>query len=369
MIPVEILRLPYEPYSVSPTIKEYTMWKFFDEYYRALANNEIIVGGEAPAPNGYDIVYAGTRIVSMTDDVDVVESNPLGIINPHRDKATLIHYYLRPKTYRIQVDGEEKHIAFTIPVEKTITPQHLVVSASGSSRLHVDVLGGESRSLRSMVLEIGVEEDSRLELYVNVEDTANAPSLIMIGARLAEKSKLEIYYMVRPGKMTRLILTTVADGRDSRVNVRGTTIATGTSRLDNIVDLIDRAENTYSTLVFTGLAYDQSQIAQRGVGKITEEARDAGVEYYSEALILSRDARFYAQPRLEIDNGRIKTAKHAAHNTHILPDQVFYLETRGIPRDEAQKMIIKGFLTKQIESRYARKWLESHVSKTLEDII
>lgn len=369
MIPAEILRLPYEPYRVSPTMKEYTVWKLFDEYYRALASNEIRVGGEAPVPRGYDLVYSGTRIVSGTSGVDVVESNPLGIINPHRDKATLIHYYLRPKTYKVMVTGDEKRIAFTLPREKTIAPQHLIVSARGSSRLYIDVLGGESRSLRSMVLEISVEEYSSLELYVNVEDTINAPSLIMIGARLAGGSMFNTYYMIRPGLMTRLVVTTIANGRNSRVNVRGTSIATGTSRLDNIVDLIDRAEDTYSRLVFTGLARDQSQVAQRGVGKITEEAHGSGIEYYSEALILSRDARFYAQPRLEIHSGRIKTAKHAAHNTHILPDQIFYLETRGIPRSDAQKMIIKGFLTKQIESRPAREWLESLVNKALENII
>ncbi len=353
MIPREILEKPYQPYGDSPTIKSYTLWSLYDEYYKELARGEIGIGGDSPVPEGYDVVLAGTGI--MSTKFNVSKTQPLGIINPRASKPLEIHYYLLRNAYRLTLSNTSIRVASTIPDQKSITPQHLVVNVSGKTSILLDILGDSSRSLRSLVVEVNVEPNSILDLVVIARDTLFAPSLIVVGVRGEEYSTIKTTYYVRPGVMTRLEIKELLDGRGAEAYTRGIVVSRNNERLDNIVDLINRGADTYSHHLFTALLYGDSIVAQRGTGKIASSAVNAGVEYYSEGLIRSPNALFIGQPRLEIDTGNVRVARHAARNTHILPEQVFYLQTRGIDRMRAELMITEGFLLRGIISRYAEE--------------
>lgn len=367
MIPREILEKPYQPYGDSPTIKSYTLWSLYDEYYRELARGGIGVGGDSPVPDGYDVVIAGTRFVS--DKINASRTRPLGIINPGASKPLQIHYHLLGKAYRLNLSNTNIRIASTIPDQKSFTPQHLVINASGKTSILLDVIGGFSRSLRSLVVEVNVEKNSLLDLVIINRDTKYAPSYIVVGVRGEDYSTIKTTYYTRPGPMTRLEIKNLLDGRGAEAYTRGIAVSRNNERLDNIVDLINRGADTYSHHLFTALLRESSIIAQRGTGKITVSAVNAGVEYYSEGLIQSPNALFIGQPRLEIDTGNVRIAKHAAHNMHILPEQVFYLETRGIDKMRAELMITEGFLLRRIISRYAMEIIKPLVVGELRKII
>jgi Fe-S cluster assembly protein SufD len=59
---------------------------------------------------------------------------------------------------------------------------------------------------------------------------------------------------------------------------------------------------------------------------------------------LSKDARSVAIPSLEIDQPDCRRAAHSSSVGPIDEAQLFYLESRGIPPDEARKFIVLGFL-------------------------
>ena len=59
---------------------------------------------------------------------------------------------------------------------------------------------------------------------------------------------------------------------------------------------------------------------------------------------LSKAARSVAIPSLEIDQPDCRRAAHASSVGPIDETQLFYLESRGIPPDEARKFIVLGFL-------------------------
>ncbi len=59
---------------------------------------------------------------------------------------------------------------------------------------------------------------------------------------------------------------------------------------------------------------------------------------------LSKDARSVAIPSLEIDQPDCRRAAHSSSVGPIDETQLFYLESRGIPPDEARKFIVLGFL-------------------------
>ena len=81
-------------------------------------------------------------------------------------------------------------------------------------------------------------------------------------------------------------------------------------------------------------------------GLITIEKSATGTDSYlgEFGMNLSKAARAVAIPSLEIDQPDCRRAAHSSSVGPIDPSQLFYLESRGIPVDEARKFIVLGFL-------------------------
>jgi Fe-S cluster assembly protein SufD len=53
-------------------------------------------------------------------------------------------------------------------------------------------------------------------------------------------------------------------------------------------------------------------------------------------------------PNLEIETGEIEGAGHASATGRFDDEQLFYLQARGIPADEARRLVVRGFFTELI---------------------
>ncbi|WP_052833720.1 SufD family Fe-S cluster assembly protein [Staphylothermus hellenicus] len=369
MIPQSLLKEPYQYYGDSPTIKKYTLWKLYDYYIVKLAKNQIPLGGSSGKfSEEYDIVYDGTSVKS--NRAELYETKPLGIISPMKDKLSKIHYYLiKSHAYRVVLRNGDYKLLFTAPLYEAVIPQHLIIDVYGKTSLELDLDYKNTRSLRSTFIELHLHDSSKLNLLINLNDSINSPSNINIGIKQEKYTLLNLLYLTIAGKMTRFTITDLLDGEDSESNIRGTVFTTKQNRIDNITDIVSRNRDTYSKYLFTSLVSDKGVVGQRGVGKIYDNAWGSGIEYYSEALLLSDDAKAYLQPRLEIDTGDVKIAKHAARNIHILPEQIFYLQTRGIDYDSARKLVITGYLIKEIPTTIYTSKIISSIKKVLDSII
>ncbi len=346
-----ILKEPYQVYADSPTIKSYVKWELYNKYIEKLIKNEINIGGKTYSIHSeYDIVLNGDTLIVNTQEINVTQSNPIGIINPQKDKLTKIHYYLiKEKVHRINLNSGEYNILSVIPKEESIIPQHLVIDINGQTSLKIFIRGERSLAYRSLILEINVNKSSELNLLV-IQDEYNlqAPSNTNIGIRLDQYSRLNMLTLIKPGVMTRYHSTVIIDGEYGEAHIRDIALLKDRNRADHSMNIINRAKYTYSQYLFTGLVMNEAIIAQKGLGKITSKADGSGIEYYTEALINDENAKAYLQPRLEIDTGNVTVAKHAARNIQILPEQIFYLQTRGLRKDNAKRLIMQGYLTKQL---------------------
>ncbi|MFS1517381.1 Fe-S cluster assembly protein SufD [Bacillus sp. SCS-151] len=80
-----------------------------------------------------------------------------------------------------------------------------------------------------------------------------------------------------------------------------------------------------------------------GIGKIEHGASKSNAEQESRVLMLSEKARGDANPILLIDEDDV-TAGHAASVGRVDPIQLYYLMSRGLPKEEAERLVIHGFL-------------------------
>jgi Fe-S cluster assembly scaffold protein SufB len=117
---------------------------------------------------------------------------------------------------------------------------------------------------------------------------------------------------------------------------------------DSGIEMRHVATDTHGTSVTRGVFRDEARGMSRGLVRIESEARRT-LSYLSEhAMLLSRGARSDTIPILEILCRDVK-ATHSSSVAPVDPEKVFYLESRGIVRDRAIRMIGEGFLSHVLE--------------------
>ncbi|MBS4190664.1 Fe-S cluster assembly protein SufD [Bacillus sp. FJAT-49705] len=92
-----------------------------------------------------------------------------------------------------------------------------------------------------------------------------------------------------------------------------------------------------------GVVKDSATTIFNGIGKIEHGASKSNAEQESRVLMLNEKARGDANPILLIDEDDV-TAGHAASVGRVDPLQLYYLMSRGIPKTEAERLVIHGFL-------------------------
>ena len=102
--------------------------------------------------------------------------------------------------------------------------------------------------------------------------------------------------------------------------------------------------DTTGNLLSKGVLVDRAKSYMKGL--ITIEKSAVGTDSFlgEFGMNLSKAARSVAIPSLEIDQPDCRRAAHSSAVGPIDPSQLFYLESRGIPADEARKFIVLGFL-------------------------
>lgn len=102
-------------------------------------------------------------------------------------------------------------------------------------------------------------------------------------------------------------------------------------------------KNTEGHILKHGVMKDSATSIFNGIGKIEHGATKSNAEQTSRVLMLNEKARGDANPILLIDEDDV-TAGHAASVGRVDPLQLYYLMSRGIPKAEAERLVIHGFL-------------------------
>jgi len=119
-----------------------------------------------------------------------------------------------------------------------------------------------------------------------------------------------------------------------------------------------KAPRTNSTILIKGLAKDTGYCDAKGMVRIEKNAGKTTSHLAEHVLLLNKGARANALPNMEIEEQDVR-AGHSASVSHMDEQQLFYAMTRGIPYEEARKMIALGFLApvaQGVEELVAQKW-------------
>jgi Fe-S cluster assembly protein SufD len=107
------------------------------------------------------------------------------------------------------------------------------------------------------------------------------------------------------------------------------------------------APHTTSDMLFKGAVQDRARSVYTGLISIAENARGTNSNQTNRNLTLSEGAWAESVPNLDIRNNDVKCS-HASTVGPIDADQRFYLESRGLPPEVAERLVVLGFFDEVI---------------------
>ncbi|GGA76845.1 Fe-S cluster assembly protein SufD [Ornithinibacillus halotolerans] len=133
----------------------------------------------------------------------------------------------------------------------------------------------------------------------------------------------------------------VGDGGSANANA--VTVGRGKQTQNFTAKIVQFGKNTDGQILQRGVMKESATTIFNAVGKIEHGASGANSEQTSRVLMLSENARGDANPILLIEEDDV-TAGHAASVGRVDPMQLYYFMSRGIRKEEAERLVIYGFL-------------------------
>ena len=166
--------------------------------------------------------------------------------------------------------------------------------------------------------------------------------------RVGRDAKFHWTYTALGGKLTKLDLEMHLDGEGSEAKFSGCYFGNGTQHFDFHTFQNHNVGHSTSDLLFKGALRDRARMVYQGLIKVHKDAQRSDAYQANRNLLLSNKARADSIPSLEIEANDVRCT-HGATVGQVDEEQLFYLRSRGLPRPDAERMIIQGFFEPVLE--------------------
>jgi Fe-S cluster assembly protein SufD len=279
-------------------------------------------------------------------------------------------------------DGVLIHV--TGRATKPVSLVYVHVSETSDATLHhcVKVDAGASLTLLengpaaarfSNVLEVDLADGASFH-HIRIQGRDHERRAVThLFARLGAKSELRSFTVTANGRLTRNEAVIELTGAEGRAHLAGATVGDGEFHHDDTVFVTHAAESCESRQVFKKVLMNGATGVFQGKILVKPGAQKTDGYQISQALLLDEDSQFLAKPELEIYADDVKCS-HGSTSGAIDEVALFYLQSRGLPRQTAQGLLVLAFLAEAIqeiadediaEDIRARleRWLERHGTK------
>jgi Fe-S cluster assembly protein SufD len=224
---------------------------------------------------------------------------------------------------------------------------HTLVLAGESSELTVvdrfnspDVGGGGH--LVDAVVELLVDDNARVRYLSVQEHGPHTWQIALQRAHVGRDASLRSSAVALGGDYARLRSESLLTGAGAESDLLAVYFGDGTQMLDFRTLQDHDAPRTRSDLLFKGAVEDEARSVYSGLIRLRPAAQKANASQTNRNLVLTEGAGAESIPNLEIEANDVRCS-HASTVGPIDDDQLYYLETRGIRPEEAERLIVLGF--------------------------
>ena len=324
--------LEWQPIADSPTVKSYTDWRLFS---KALSLPDATPREESPGE--------GWRsLCSLPETVP-------RLLAPRESKLAAAHYARLaspPRLLRVE-DGGAVRVSLCSPSGSSgWLSQHLVVEAP--ENVEAELLVYIPPHNGTSAVEVVLHRNSSLRLGL-VSSSTGAVKATMLRARVEAGARLRTAVLARGGLQARVEEFYMLVEPGSSLDARSLSIARGEERADHIMDIVQDAGKSSATGVVEAVALDSALAVARGTATVTGKAKWSRSLFEANVLILGEKAKGYTAPMMVINTGDVEAASHHAAQHSIPGDVLYYLATRGLNREEARSLILRGLVDRVVE--------------------
>jgi Fe-S cluster assembly protein SufB len=162
------------------------------------------------------------------------------------------------------------------------------------------------------------------------------------GKALGKNSKISWTQVETGSAITWKYPSCILQGDNSVGEFYSVALTNNYQQADTGTKMIHIGKNTKSTVVSKGISAGHGQNTYRGMVKILKGAQGARNYTQCDSLLIGDKCGAHTFPYIEVKNASARM-EHEASTSKIGEDQIFYLQQRGISKEEAVSMIINGF--------------------------
>jgi Fe-S cluster assembly protein SufB len=125
-------------------------------------------------------------------------------------------------------------------------------------------------------------------------------------------------------------------------------LTNGFMQADTGTKMVHVGKNTTSTIISKGISADQSHNTYRGLVKMHSQAKGARNYTQCDSMLVGNQCSANTFPYIETENPTAEV-EHEASTSKMNEEQLFYLQSRGLSREEAIQMVVNGFCSEVIQ--------------------
>jgi Fe-S cluster assembly protein SufD len=318
-------------------------------------NSEVILSREGKDADRDDVHFEGLDH-AIRDHPELVEPYLHAIVPSERTKFTALHAAFRTGgTYVYVPNG----VTVELPLQTltyldadgaAIFPHTVLVVGDDAEVTFIDryVSPNLTRAFSDAVVEIHAGNASRVR-YISLQDWGTGVTHLSVQrAILGRDAELRSLSVQFGGDLARSEFESVLAEPGGHSEMLGLYFASGSQHYDHRTLQDHVAPSCTSDLLYKGALKEASRAIYSGWVHIRPHAQKSDAFQTNRNLVLSEHAKADAIPNLEIENNEVRCG-HAASVGPVEEDTLFYLQSRGIPRQEAERLIVFGFFQEVLD--------------------
>jgi Fe-S cluster assembly protein SufD len=254
-------------------------------------------------------------------------------------------------------------IRYKAPAGAAIFPSSVVFAERGARVSIVERLEGEGEAFLCGVTEIVTEENAEVR-YAALQRTSDAARVVWNRVtRPGRDAKVSLADAELGAALAAGELRISIEEPGAAIEIAAIFFPSGSQHVDVVSTVEHRAGEATSETLVKSAARERGQARFLGNIRIAPHAQGSDARLRDDALLLSPTAHVDSVPALEIGANDVK-AYHGATVGAMDAEQIFYMESRGIERVAAEKMIALGFFEPAIE-RFPTAKLRDEIREAL----
>lgn len=221
----------------------------------------------------------------------------------------------------------------------------LVVAGAGASVTIAEFNHGEGgragQTFGCLIFSVGAGATVRHAASV----TGGKPGSIRLESFVVEvgaKAKFDSFALITGAGLVRRQIFMRFSGEDSEASLSGVSLLRGRDHADTTLFVEHAAPGCVGRETFRYILDDEATGIFQGKIRVAPDAQKTDGKMLSKALLLSDGAAMNNKPELEIFADDVACG-HGATCGGLNPDQLFYIQARGLPRAEAEALLLEAF--------------------------